>query len=82
MIVILFFGLSLAFILAIIYLIRYHLAVKSLSQQIEEKINNTSQRRFTLKNQPKSLIELTNKIENLFEKIEKTSLIALQERKP
>lgn len=77
MIVILFFGLSLAFILAIIYLIRYHLAVKSLSQQIEEKINNTSQRRFTLKNQPKSLIELTNKIENLFEKIEKTSLIAL-----
>lgn len=47
MIVILFFGLSLAFILAIIYLIRYHLAVKSLSQQIEEKINNTSQRRFT-----------------------------------
>lgn len=81
MIVILFFGLSLAFILAIIYLIRYHLAVKSLSQQIEEKINNTSQRRFTLKNQPKSLIELTNKIENLFEKIEKTSLIALQEKK-
>lgn len=74
MIVILFFGLSLAFILAIIYLIRYHLAVKSLSQQIEEKINNTSQRRFTLKNQPKSLIELTNKIENLFGKIEKTSL--------
>lgn len=81
MIVILFFGLSLAFILAIIYLIRYHLAVKSLSQQIEEKINNTSQRRFTLKNQPKSLIELTNKIENLFEKIERTSLIALQEKK-
>lgn len=81
MIVILFFGLSLAFILAIIYLIRYHLAVKSLSQQIEEKINNTSQRRFTLKNQPKSLIELTNKIENLFGKIEKTSLIALQEKK-
>lgn len=81
MIVILFFGLSLAFILAIIYLIRYHLAVKSLSQQIEEKINNTSQRRFTLKNQPKSLIELTNTIENLFEKIEKTSLIALQEKK-
>ena len=77
MIVILFFGLSLAFILAIIYLIRYHLAVKSLSQQIEEKINNTSQRRFTLKNQPKSLIELTNKIENLFGKIEKTSLMAI-----
>ncbi|EHJ51732.1 sensor histidine kinase [Streptococcus macacae] len=78
---ILLFVLSLILAIAIIYLIRYHLAVKSLSQQIEEKIDDTSQRRLTLINQPQSLTELANKIESLFEQIEKTNLIALQEKK-
>lgn len=37
-----------------IYLVRYYLAVKSLSKQIEEKLVEESHRRITLKNQPKS----------------------------
>ena len=41
-------------------LIRYYLAVKSLSKQIEEKLVEESHRRITLKNQPKSLVTQTN----------------------
>ena len=63
------------------YLVRYYLAVKSLSKQIEEKLVEESHRRITLKNQPKSLVTLTNRIESLFTQIEKTKLVALQEKK-
>ena len=63
------------------YLVRYYLAVKSLSKQIEEKLVEESHRRITLKNQPKSLVTLTNRIESLFTEIEKTKLVALQEKK-
>ena len=63
------------------YLVRYYLAVKSLSKQIEEKLVEESHRRITLKNQPKSLVTLTNQIESLFTQIEKTKLVALQEKK-
>ena len=62
-------------------LVRYYLAVKSLSKQIEEKLVEESHRRITLKNQPKSLVILTNRIESLFTQIEKTKLVALQEKK-
>ena len=62
-------------------LVRYYLAVKSLSKQIEEKLVEESHRRITLKNQPKSLVTLTNRIESLFTQIEKTKLVALQEKK-
>lgn len=64
-----------------IYLVRYYLAIKSLSKQIEEKLVEESHRRITLKNQPKSLITLTDQIESLFNQVEKTSLLALQEKK-
>ena len=64
-----------------IYLVRYYLAVKSLSKQIEEKLVEESHRRITLKNQPKSLVILTNQIESLFNHVEKTNLVALQEKK-
>ena len=63
------------------YLVRYYLAVKSLSKQIEEKLVEESHRRITLKNQPKSLVTLTNQVESLFTQIEKTKLVALQEKK-
>ena len=53
-------------------LVRYYLAVKSLSKQIEEKLVEESHRRITLKNQPKSLVILTNRIESLFTQIEKS----------
>ena len=62
-------------------LVRYYLAVKSLSKQIEEKLVEESHRRITLKNQPKSLVTLTNRIESLFTQIEKTKLVAVQEKK-
>lgn len=64
-----------------IYLVRYYLAVKSLSKQIEKKLVEESHRRITLKNQPKSLVILTNQIESLFNHVEKTNLVALQEKK-
>ena len=51
-------------------------------KQIEEKLVEESHRRITLKNQPKSLVTLTNQIESLFTQIEKTNLVALQEKKP
>ena len=57
------------------YLVRYYLAVKSLSKQIEEKLVEESHRRITLKNQPKSLVTLTNQVESLFTQIEKTNLV-------
>ena len=64
-----------------IYLVCYYLAVKSLSKQIEKKLVEESHRRITLKNQPKSLVILTNQIESLFNHVEKTNLVALQEKK-
>ena len=63
-------------------LIRYYLAVKSLSKQIEEKLVEESHRRITLKNQPKSLVILTNRIESLFTQIEKTKLSLSKKRRP
>ena len=63
------------------YLARYYLAIKSLSKQIEEKLVEESHRRITLKNQPKSLVTLTNQVESLFNQVEKTNLVALQEKK-
>ena len=64
------------------YLARYYLAIKSLSKQIEEKLVEESHRRITLKNQPKSLVTLTNQVESLFNQVEKTNLSLFKKRKP
>ena len=64
------------------YLVRYYLAVKSLSKQIEEKLVEESHRRITLKNQPKSLVTLTNQVESLFTQIERLILSLSKKRKP
>lgn len=63
-------------------LVRYYLAVKSLSKQIEEKLVEESHRRITLKNQPKSLVILTNRIESLLPKLKRLSLSLSKKRKP
>ena len=64
------------------YLVRYYLAVKSLSKQIEEKLVEESHRRITLKNQPKSLVTLTNQVESLLPKLKRLILSLSKKRKP
>ena len=63
-------------------LIRYYLAVKSLSKQIEEKLVEESHRRITLKNQPKSLVTLRIGLSLSLPKLKRLSLSLSKKRRP
>ena len=61
-------------------LIRYHLAVKDLSRQIEEKIRSGSMKRIGVNFFSKTILRLHNQIENLFQEVEQNQLIMKREK--
>lgn len=76
--------LILAFMLILflsIMLVRYHLTIRSLTQQIGDKRRTGSQVRLTLRDQAPSLVALTDEVEQLFQEIDKMSFVTQQEKK-
>ena len=61
-------------------LIRYHLAVRDLSRQIEEKIRSGSMKRIGVNFFSKTILRLHNQIENLFQEVEQNQLIMKHEK--
>ena len=64
-----------------ISLIRYHLAVRDLSRQIEEKIRSGSMKRIGVNFFSKTILRLHNQIENLFQEVEQNQLIMKREKR-
>ena len=62
-------------------LLRYHIAVRNLSQQIREKRETGSQIRLAPQNHTQTIVELANEVEKLFQEVEQTRFIARQEKK-
>ena len=62
-------------------LIRYHLAVRDLSRQIEEKIRSGSMKRIGVNLFSKTILRLHNQIENLFQEVEQNQLIMKHEKR-
>ena len=62
-------------------LIRYHLAVRDLSRQIEEKIRSGSMKRIGVNFFSKTILRLHNPIENLFQEVEQNQLIMKHEKR-
>ena len=62
-------------------LIRYHLTVRDLSRQIEEKIRSGSMKRIGVNFFSKTILRLHNQIENLFQEVEQNQLIMKQEKR-
>ena len=62
-------------------LIRYHLAVRDLSRQIEEKIRSGSMKRIGVNFFSKTILRLHNQIENLFQEVEENQLIMKREKR-
>ena len=76
--------LIIAFVLILflsIMLVRYHLAIRSLTSQIRDKRRTGSQVRLTLRDQSPSLVTLTDEVEQLFQEIDKMSFVTQQEKK-
>ena len=62
-------------------LIRYHLTVRDLSRQIEEKIRSGSMKRIGVNFFSKTILRLHNQIENLFQEVEQNQLIMKHEKR-
>ena len=67
-------------ILLSIALIRYHLALKNLSQQIEDKILTGSMKRVGVSIFSKHFLHLYQQIENLFQEVEQSRLVMKREK--
>ena len=81
MIYILIFLLLLINIILSVSLIRYHLTVRDLSRQIEEKIRSGSMKRIGVNFFSKTILRLHNQIENLFQEVEQNQLIMKREKR-
>ena len=68
-------------IILAISLIRYHLTVRDLSRQIEEKIRSGSMKRIGVNFFSKTILRLHNQIENLFQEVEQNQLIMKREKR-
>ena len=68
-------------IILAISLIRYHIAIRDLSKQIEEKIRSGSMKRIGVNLFSKTILRLHNQIENLFQEVEQNQLIMKQEKR-
>ena len=68
-------------IILLVSLIRYHLAVRDLSRQIEEKIRSGSMKRIGVNFFSKTILRLHNQIENLFQEVEQNQLIMKHEKR-
>ena len=68
-------------IILAISLIRYHIAIRDLSRQIEEKIRSGSMKRIGINFFSKTILRLHNQIENLFQEVEQNQLIMKREKR-
>lgn len=68
-------------IILAISLIRYHIAIRDLSKQIEEKIRSGSMKRIGVNFFLKTILRLHNQIENLFQEVEQNQLIMKREKR-
>ena len=68
-------------IILAISLIRYHIAIRDLSRQIEEKIRSGSMKRIGVNLFSKTILRLHNQIENLFQEVEQNQLIMKREKR-
>lgn len=68
-------------IILAISLIRYNIAIKDLSRQIEEKIRSGSMKRIGVNFFSKTILRLHNQIENLFQEVEQNQLIMKREKR-
>ena len=68
-------------IILAISLIRYHIAIRDLSRQIEEKIRSGSMKRIGVNLFSKTILRLHNQIENLFQEVEQNQLIMKHEKR-
>ena len=68
-------------IILTISLIRYHIAIRDLSKQIEEKIRSGSMKRIGVNFFSKTILRLHNQIENLFQEVEQNELIMKREKR-
>ena len=68
-------------IILAISLIRYHIAIKDLSRQIEEKIRSGSMKRIGVNFFSKTILRLHNQIEDLFQEVEQNQLIMKREKR-
>ena len=73
------FVLLILLIILSIALIRYHLALKNLSQQIEDKILTGSMKRVGVQRFSKHFLQLYQQIENLFQEVEQSRLVMKRE---
>ena len=80
MIYILLSLLLLVIILLTIGLIRYHLALVNLSQQIEDKIRTGSMKRIGVSTFSKDFLHLYQQINHLFQEVEQSRLIMKREK--
>ncbi|MBZ2083240.1 HAMP domain-containing sensor histidine kinase [Streptococcus oralis subsp. tigurinus] len=64
-----------------ISLIRYYIAIRDLSRQIEEKIRSGSMKRIGVNFFSKTILRLHNQIENLFQEVEQNQLIMKREKR-
>ena len=67
-------------IILAISLIRYHIAIRDLSRQMEEKIRSGSMKRIGVNFFSKTILRLHNQIENLFQEVEQNQLIMKREK--
>ena len=65
----------------LVFLVRYHLTIRSLTSQIRDKRRTGSQVRLTLRDQSPSLVALTDEVEQLFQEVDKMSFVTQQEKK-
>jgi len=77
---IIIFVLLVLLIILSIALIRYHLALKNLSQQIEDKILTGSMKRVGVSIFSKDFLHLYQQIENLFQEVEQSRLVMKREK--
>ena len=68
-------------IILAISLIRYHIAIRDLSRQMEEKIRSSSMKRIGVNFFSKTILRLHNQIENLFQEVEQNQLIMKHEKR-
>ena len=68
-------------IILAISLIRYHIAIRDLSRQIEEKIRSGSMKRIGVNFFSKTILRLHNQIEDLFQEVEQNQLIMKREKR-
>lgn len=68
-------------LLLLLVLVRYHIAVKDIAQQIRKKRQQASSSRLAPSVHLASILELTEEVEEVFQELDKTTFVVQQEKK-